>query len=262
MTPDLPIFQIELECLGKVSSSEVVAMMEAAESRPGNDLQCLLCSFHARSACWSFLVQPEVCPVVMIVAEVFVHKALEMALVENDHVIEQVPAAVPDESLGHAVLPGTLKTGPLGLDVEVLDHFNNVHAKARAAVKDQILRRGVIGKCLTQLLDYPGTGWMFGGVEVQNPSPVVIHDKEAIQHAESERLHSKEVHRRDDLAMIGQECRPTLLWLRIPGSFSHPSQYRALGDLEAEHLEFTVNPWRSPGPILCHHAETASYCGK
>ena len=115
MTPDLPIFQIELECLGKVSSSEVVAMMEAAESRPGNDLQCLLCSFHARSACWSFLVQPEVCPVVMIVAEVFVHKALEMALVENeDHVIEQVPAAVPDESLGHAVLPGTLKTGRLG----------------------------------------------------------------------------------------------------------------------------------------------------
>ena len=47
--------------------------MEAAEPWHGNDLRCFLCSFRRRPACRGFLVQPEVRPVVMIVAKVDVY---------------------------------------------------------------------------------------------------------------------------------------------------------------------------------------------
>jgi hypothetical protein len=50
-----------------------------------------------------------------MVADVFVHQALEMALVLYDHVIEQFAAAAADESLGDAVLPRTLEADSLRL---------------------------------------------------------------------------------------------------------------------------------------------------
>ena len=49
-----------------------------------------------------------------------------MPFVENDHMVEQIAAAVADPTLGNAILPRTSKAGSLGLDAEALhgvDHF-------------------------------------------------------------------------------------------------------------------------------------------
>jgi hypothetical protein len=62
-------------------------------------------SSNGLTSCRGLLFQPEVRPVVVVVADVLDHQALEMPLVEHDEVIEQVPAAVADEALGDAVLP-------------------------------------------------------------------------------------------------------------------------------------------------------------
>lgn len=96
------------------SGREVVSMMQTAESRHGNDLRArrgVLRSFSVRRR---LLVQPEVGSVLVVIADVFVHPPSQMALIQDDHMVEQIAAASAYESLGHAVLPGLWKLVRLG----------------------------------------------------------------------------------------------------------------------------------------------------
>ena len=104
--------------------------------------------------------------VVVIVTDVLIHKAFQVALIQHDHMVKQISPAVTHESLGDAVLPWALETGPFGLDAEGLKGGNNFFAKAGSSIEDQVAGRRVVRERLTQLLHHPGTGWMPGGVEV------------------------------------------------------------------------------------------------
>jgi hypothetical protein len=70
-------------------------------------------------------------------------------------------------------------------------------------------------------------------------------DEETGEHAEGHGGHGEEIHSCDDLAVILKERLPRLLPPRIAGSFPHPSQDRALGDVEAEHLQLAVDARRT-----------------
>ena len=50
----------------------------------------------------------------MVVADVFIHEAFQMPFIENDDVVEQIPAAVSDPALCDAVLPGIAEGGLVG----------------------------------------------------------------------------------------------------------------------------------------------------
>ena len=230
-------------------------MMQAAETRHGNDFRTHGTFHRCIATRRSLLPQPEMRPVVVVVADVLGHEPFQMAFIEHDHMVEQIAAAVADEALSDAVLPRTLEAGSLRFDAEALDCIDDFFIEARAAIEDQVLGCGIVGKRFAQLLDHPRTGRMLGHVAMKNSPPVMRDDEEAIEHAESQRRHGEEIHRSDGLAMIGQECRPSLRRLRIPGRFSHPAQHRSLRDVEAKHLQLAMNPWRSPGSVLGHHAE-------
>ena len=75
-------------------------------------------------------------PVVMVVADVFVHQPFQMSLVQDDYMIEQVAAATSDETFGNAISPWTLKAGSLRLNAEVPDSFEDLFVEVRSAVKD------------------------------------------------------------------------------------------------------------------------------
>jgi hypothetical protein len=60
----------------------------------------------------------------MVRADVLTHEAFQMALIEHDYMIEQVPAAVTDPAVDNTVLPRTLKAGLLGLDAQCLDRVD------------------------------------------------------------------------------------------------------------------------------------------
>ena len=89
-----------------------------------------------------------------------------MAFVEHHYLVEQIPAAIADESLGYTVLPRALKTGLFGLDAEALDRADDFVIEVRVAVEDEVSRRGVVGKSFAQLLDHPRARWVFGDVAV------------------------------------------------------------------------------------------------
>jgi hypothetical protein len=75
------------------------------------------------------------------------NKLLRVALVEHNHIIEQVPAATANETLRYSVLPRALEAGSFGLDAEALDRVDDFVIEVRAAVEDDVSRRGVVGKC-------------------------------------------------------------------------------------------------------------------
>jgi len=56
-------------------------------------------------ACWRILREGKMRSIFVIIANVFHHQPLQMALVKNDHLIEQVASAASHSTLGHTVLP-------------------------------------------------------------------------------------------------------------------------------------------------------------
>ncbi len=61
-------------------------MVQAAKSRQGLNLASGPGADCCWPTCWSVLGQPEVCPVLMVVANVFAHESLQMPLIEDEHV--------------------------------------------------------------------------------------------------------------------------------------------------------------------------------
>ena len=90
---------------GGASGSELVAVMQASKPRYGNNLRV-----HRRTLCRCasgrrILAQAEMCPVIMVIANVLRHEPLQMASVDNNNMIEQLSAAGTYPSFGNAVLP-------------------------------------------------------------------------------------------------------------------------------------------------------------
>jgi hypothetical protein len=71
--------------------------------------------------------------VLVVVADVLIHEAFQMQFIENDHMVEQIAAAVADPALSHAILPRTSVAGPLGLDAKALHSFDYIAVEVRAA---------------------------------------------------------------------------------------------------------------------------------
>ena len=110
-------------------------MMEAAESRDRHDAATRVGAPCGHSSERCLLRKTKMSPVVMVVADIFGHETLEMPLVEPNHVIEQIPAAVAKEALGHTVLPWTAEGGPLRLDAETVDSTTTSPLKFAARSK-------------------------------------------------------------------------------------------------------------------------------
>jgi hypothetical protein len=96
-----------------------------------------------------FLAQRKMSSVLMVVPDILDHQPPQMPLIQYDYMVEQVAATVADPALGNAVLPWTLKAGPLWLDAQGLDCLDYLTAEVRRPIEDQIFRRGIVGKCLS-----------------------------------------------------------------------------------------------------------------
>ena len=166
------------------SGSEIVAMVQTAEPRHGNDLRTCCRSHCYVPFCRSFLIQPEMGSFVVVIADVLGHEALQVTLVQDDYMVEQVAAAIADEAFGDAVLPGTLKAGSFGFDAETLDGVDDFLAEICCSIEDQIARRGIVREGFAQLLNHPGGSRVLCRIEMQYAPPIVRDDEEAVEDVE------------------------------------------------------------------------------
>ena len=127
-------------------------MMQSAQSRHGNDFSLGVAGYFRHAPAGRFLRQTEMRSVFVVITNVVTHETFQMPLVENDHVIQKIAAAVADKALRHAVLPGTLEGCALRFHDENLNSFEDFSAEDRIPVVDKELERSVVGKGFTQLL--------------------------------------------------------------------------------------------------------------
>src|ERR1039457_5583129 len=90
------------------SSSPVIAVMQPAHALLADHGTVFL---RACPASRRLFIQPEVGSVVVIIGNVLGEEALQMALIQGDHVVEQVAAAASDPTLSDPILPGTPNRG-------------------------------------------------------------------------------------------------------------------------------------------------------
>ena len=191
----------------------------------------------------------------MVVVDVFVQQPFQMPLIHHDYMVDQITAAVANPAFGNAVLPRTSEAGSFGLDAEAFNRVDHLFIEVRCPVEDQVTGNQVIGKGLTQLLDDPHTGRVFGDAAAQDSAAIMRDHEEAVQYTKGQRRHGKEVHRSNGFTMIAQKRRPSLCRLRPPWCLPHPAQHCPLGNIEAEHPQLAVNAWCTPGWVFGNHAE-------
>jgi hypothetical protein len=97
---------------------------------------------------------------------------------------------------------------------------------------------------------------MFRAVEVQNSSPAVFDDEEAIKSSELQCGNREEVEGGDDLAMVVEECEPPLSLILVMSSLQtlQVARNRWFGHVEPELEQFAMDARRAPPRILLFHA--------
>jgi hypothetical protein len=90
---------------------------------------------------------------------------------------------------------------------------------------------------------------------VEDATPITRNHEEGVKHAEGERRDGEEVHRGNSFAVIAQECRSSLCRLWISRRHPHLTRHCTFRNVETEHLQLTVNSWRTPNPILGNRAK-------
>lgn len=119
--------------------------------------------------------------------------------------------------------------------------------------KIKMRNRGALG--LSQLLNNPHAGGMFGDIKMQNALPIMANDEEAIEDSERDSGDREKVHCSDSFPMIAQEHEPSLGGFGISWRAAHPPRDGPFRDIETKQEKFTMNPRRAPSRILCDHSE-------
>src|SRR5664279_6168084 len=119
-------------CVQPDSSSPVIAVMQPAHALLANYRTLFQ---RACPASRRLLVQPEVRSVVVIIGNVLGEESLQMALIQRDHVVEQVAAAASDPTLGDPILPGTPNRGTNRYHLQRADRRWHFQAVLRIVVE-------------------------------------------------------------------------------------------------------------------------------
>src|SRR5437016_4111335 len=118
-----------------------------------------------------------------------------MALVEDDDVVEQLPAHAADPPFGDAVLPRTSPSRPHRIDAERPHGRDNESGEDGVAIENQMACRRVEGECLPQLLNDPRRGGIVCQLEVKDAAPAVLDCEPAVEQTKRDCWDDEEVHR-------------------------------------------------------------------
>jgi len=179
--------------------------------------------------------------VLVIVSDVSSPESDEMALAQNYDVIEELAPTAADPALGGTVLPRATIRGANRLRAHGPYELDDRLAEDRVAVKDEVSRRRVVGKRLTQLLHHPSGRRMERGVEVNDMPTAVVDDEEAVQQPKRRRRHREQIHRSNVVLVVAQERYPSLHLVGLGWAPRQVSRHRHLGHDESELRELRVD---------------------
>ena len=149
-------------------------------------------------------------PGMVVVDDVLTYEAQEVALVQNDDVVEALVPEGFNHALRYPVRLWATKRAEHGRDPYRPRPNSEGSAETGITVSNQIQRLVSPGRCLDQLARDPVGGGMSGDVHVNEPSSAVVYEEENIEGAKGQRRHGEEVTSPDVDGMIPQEGAPSL----------------------------------------------------
>ncbi len=185
-------------------------------------------------------------PLCVVVLDVLMKEAVQVPLVESNHVIQPLATNAPDPALRRPVLPRTTVSGSLGLDSEVLDRVEDTIREDRVVVVDPESVGVLFGKRLPELLDRPRRGRVGREIEVQDSPLPVLDDEPHVEQLEVDGRNDEEVHCRDDIPVVSEKGHPALSLALVECSFRQVARHGRQADGEAELLELGLDLPGSP----------------
>jgi hypothetical protein len=190
--------------------------------------------------------------VCVIIRDIIPDQTAQMNVIENDQTIEKLSATVSDPAFRDSILSRACRAYAHGFYAVRSQHIGDLW-RTCTTIQDRVAVRTGFRKCFSRLLHYPGAGWVFRDVEMENLASIVFDDEETIRDWEREDRHGEEIHGRDDLAVIAQESSPEFPCLLGRRQAPHAARNCAFRDVKAEFAKLTMNPRSAPGGILLHH---------
>ncbi len=108
-----------------------------------------------------------------------------MAFVEDDDMIQTLPASAANDAPGIGILPRAPRCGRAFLHPRTAHAFSQLVSMDGIAIAQQVLRRGPPWKRFNELLRSPFARRMLRHAEVNDPAPIVAKDHQHEQHAQS-----------------------------------------------------------------------------
>jgi hypothetical protein len=133
----------------------------------------------------------EMCSGAVVIAEVASQDATQVALAEDDNVVETVAPDRADKALRERILPGAVRRRKNFLDPHALHAVAKLLAVHLVTVAQEIGWRGVVRERGDDLLRGPDGGGMLGDVEVDDPPAMVGKHHEDEQDAEARGGHGE-----------------------------------------------------------------------
>jgi hypothetical protein len=176
---------------------------------------------------------------VNVIGEVAGQDAMEVSLVDDEHVIQTLAADRADAPRGERVLPWTLRRRANLLDPHAVQAMEELLTVDPVTIPEEICRRGLLRERFDKLLSRPGGGGMLGDVEVDD-APAVVSEQDEDEEDPGAAGGSGEKVDRDQVADVVGEKRPP--GLRGAGAaVPHEPGDGALRNRDAKLQELSVD---------------------
>src|SRR6266850_4586720 len=199
-------------------------------------------------------------PYLVVITHVRQQDVTEVSFAEHNNVVKAFPSDRTDQPFGICVLPRGA-----GRRRSVANAYRSESADKDLTIGPVPVTNEIAGSlfpptCFRELICDPFYGWMRCDAKPQNMSPTVPHDQQSIEQAKRDCRHDKQIHRRDAVGMIVEECLPSLG--RRASSPGHILGHTRLPDFDAELEQLSMDPRRSPQRISnAHLVDKLAYVG-
>src|SRR5437588_1007420 len=230
------------------SGSAFVDVVQTAQHRPRPD----------RAGCRSQFqlgrLQPEraMRTLLVVVRDEFPKHRQQVALVEDDHVVETLSPEYADDAFDDRVRTRRSNGCSDGIDTDPSGLLVEVGAIDRVPIAEQVPRLIAPGRRLDQLTPHPGGSRAGGHVDMHQLTPTMGDEDQHVQRLEGQGGLGEQVGRPQVVSMVAQEGAPGLARC---ARWSTPAvaPNRAIADDDAQLEQPASDPFGTPESVLAGH---------
>jgi len=226
------------------SGSPVVVMVKSTHDRKSNHFAPCILRGRNRSALFGDLLRnPLMRPCLVEVHHICIEDALELPLMEDQHVVQTFLPHTPHEALANRIGSGSMIRSFEHLNRTICRYTSEVGPEFAIVIPNQILGCLSIRGRFSQLLRHPGIGRGACHAHMDHFPRLQFYDEEREERPKKQIGDLEEVTRPDLCGVAVHKGRPFLASWLVGAYFSHVLLNSALAHMDTQFQEFTPDPF-------------------